>query len=121
MGGTLKRCRAVDYPPMTTREYLKARVIRLYGYSSPFVLVILGIAIWGGHSVLLNGLILMAIAVYLTAYIAFMRRTPCLRCSAPLGTTALSWGSKRQPAAHCPHCGLGIDEQVNPRPQQETP
>jgi len=106
---------------MTTREYLKARVIRLYSYSFPLVLVVLGVAIWGGHSMLLNGLVLVVIAAYLGAYIAFMRRTPCLRCSAPLGTAALNWGSKRQPGAHCPHCGLGIDEQVEAGPHQGTP
>jgi hypothetical protein len=106
---------------MTTREYLRARVVRLYGYSFPLVLVVLGAAIWGRHSVLLNGLVLIVIAAYLAGYIAFMRRTPCLRCSAPLGTAALNWGSKRQPVAHCPHCGLGIDEQVDPETAQGTP
>ncbi len=105
---------------MTTRAYLKARVIRLYSYSSPVVLVILGIAIWGRQSVLLSGLVVMAIAAHVVAYILFIRRTPCLRCSAPLQNVALNWGPKRQPAPRCPHCGLGIDEQAGePRSFQD--
>jgi DNA-directed RNA polymerase subunit RPC12/RpoP len=107
---------------MTTREYLKARVIRLYSRSSPLVLVLLGVAIWGRRSTLLSGLVLTAIAAYMVAYIVFMRRTPCLRCSSPLQNAALNWGSKRQPAARCPRCGLSIDEEVgDPRPIQEKP
>ena len=97
---------------MTTREFLRARVIRLYRVSLPFVVVILAISLWGRHSILLSGFALAVIAVYLTAHVVYMRRTQCLRCHAPLGNAALNWGSKRQPAASCPNCDLSIDEQV---------
>jgi DNA-directed RNA polymerase subunit RPC12/RpoP len=98
---------------MTNREYLKARVIRIYRFGSPFVLVILASAIYGRKSGLLGLLILMAVAAYLAVYIVLMRRTPCLRCSAPLGNAALNWGSKRQPAPRCPNCGVGIDDRMS--------
>jgi hypothetical protein len=95
---------------MTTREYLKARAIKLNRRGWPIVLVVLAAAIWG--NTLLSGLVVISIIALLAAYSVYMRRTPCLRCSAPLRNAALNWGSKRQPAAHCPHCGIGIDEEI---------
>ncbi len=97
---------------MTTREFLRARVIRLYRVSLPLVIAILAISIWGRRSVLLSGFLLSAVAVYMAVYVVYMRRTECLRCHAPLRNTALNWGSKRQPPPSCPNCGLSIDEQV---------
>jgi len=97
---------------MTTREFLRARVVRLYRFTLPFVIVILAISLWGKHSVLISGFVVAVIAVYLTAYVVYIRRTECLRCHAPLGNAALNWGSKTQPAASCQNCGVGIDEQV---------
>ena len=69
---------------MTTREYLRARVVRLYRLSLPLIVVILATAIWGRRSVLLSGLVLAVIANYLAAYMVFMRRTPA-QCSTQLG------------------------------------
>jgi nitrate/TMAO reductase-like tetraheme cytochrome c subunit len=97
---------------MTTREFLRARVIRLYRISLPFVIVILAISLWGRRSLLLIGFVLAVIIAYLTAYVMYVRRTQCLRCHAALGNAALNWGSKKQPTASCPNCGLSIDEQV---------
>jgi hypothetical protein len=102
---------------MTTREFLKARVVRFYRI--PIALVLLVSAIYWRSSVLLSALNMIAIAAYLTIFIMFMRRTPCLRCASPLQSAALNWGSKRQPAPRCPHCGISIDEPVSdPRPVQ---
>ena len=108
----------VEYSTMTTREYLHARAIRLYKYSVPFVLLVWATLILGRRSLVLNVLVLAAIAAYLAAYIVSMRRTPCLRCSAPLGNVALNWGSKRQPGPCCANCGLGLDEQIGERRPQ---
>jgi hypothetical protein len=105
-------CRTLDCSPMTTREYLRVRVIRLYSRTWLVTLLLLVMAIWARRNALVNGLVLIAISSFLAAFIVFMRRTPCLRCSAPLRNAALNWGSKHQPAARCPNCGLGIDEQV---------
>jgi predicted amidophosphoribosyltransferase len=67
-----------------------------------------------------DGLLLAALAAYSAIYVVLMVRTACLRCSEPLRNTALSWGSKRQPAPCCPHCGLSIDQEVRePRSLQE--
>ena len=96
----------------TTREFLRGRVIRLYRVSLPLVLAILAISIWGRRSVLLSGFVLAVVAVYMAAYVVYMRRTECLRCHAPLRNVARNWGSKRQPPPSCPSCGLSIDEQV---------
>src|SRR5271168_2968305 len=96
---------------MTTREYLRARATRFFSRTSPIGLLALPVTIWIGQSPLI-GWVLIALIVYFAAYIVFIRRTPCLRCSAPLLNSALNWGSKLQPASCCPHCGLGIDEQV---------
>ena len=106
------RYRRLDYSLMTTREFLRARVIRLYSRIWPVVLVLFVITVWANRSALLSGLVLIVITAFLAAYIVFMRRTPCLRCSAPLRNAALNWGSSRQSASRCPHCRLGIDEQV---------
>jgi hypothetical protein len=57
-------------------------------------------------------LVFAALIAYLAGYIVFMRGTPCLRCSVPLGSVALNWGSKLQPAPRCANCGLGLDEQT---------
>ena len=98
---------------MTIREYLKARVMRIYRVGLPFVALILLSAIYGRNSAFLSGLTVIAIATYLVVYIVLLLRTPCVRCSAPLGNTALHWGSKRLPTPRCPHCGVSIDEQIN--------
>ena len=58
----------VDYPIMTTREYLRARVIRLYRYTFLFVLVMLATTIWGRHSLVLSGLAVGVITAYLAGY-----------------------------------------------------
>jgi hypothetical protein len=97
---------------MTTREYLKARAIKLNRRAWPIVLVVSATAIWGRQSTLLSGLVLVSIGALFAAYIGYMRRTPCLRCSAPLRNVALNWGSNRRPAPRCSHCALDIDEQV---------
>jgi hypothetical protein len=116
------RCRTLDCPRMTTRQYLRARVIRLYSRIWPIVLISLVMAIWARRSALLSLLVLITISALLTAYVVIMRRAPCPRCSAPLRNAALNWGSKRQTAAHCPNCGLGIDEQVaDPLPLEQVP
>ena len=110
-------CRPLDCAPMTTREYLRARVIHFYSRIWPIVSVSLVMAIWARRSTLFGLLVLIAITALLTAYIVVMRRTPCLRCSTPLRNAALNWGSNRQPAPRCPHCGLDIDEQVADPPR----
>ena len=93
---------------MTTREYLKTRAIRFYRV--PFGLLILPGVIYWRNNVLLEGLSVIAICLYLGAFIIFMRRTPCLRCSAPLLNVGLNFGSRRLPTPRCTNCGLGIDE-----------
>jgi hypothetical protein len=98
---------------MTTRKYLQTRVIRFYRYSFPFALFIVALSIVRGYSTMLNGLFAVLIAAFLATYIVFMRRIPCLRCSAPLRNVALNWGAKREPAPRCANCGLGIDEEVD--------
>jgi hypothetical protein len=104
---------------MTTRDYLKARVVRFYRI--PVALVLLVSAIYGRSSVLLSGLNMIALAAYLAIFIVFMRRTPCLRCASPLQNAALKWGSKRLPAPRCPTCGVSIDEPAsNPRVVQRN-
>jgi hypothetical protein len=97
---------------MTTREYLRARVFRLYRYIFPFVLVLLATTIWAEHSLVFSSVVLAVITACVAGYTVFMRRTPCLRCSAPLKNAALNWGSKHRPAPCCANCGLGIDDQV---------
>jgi hypothetical protein len=106
---------ALHWVAMTTREYLRARVIRLYVWSTPVVVGILALAVWGRRSSLLNGAVFLAVAAYVTAYIVFMRATQCLRCAAPLKGTALNWGARRQPVPTCASCGLSIDEPVADR------
>jgi len=48
---------------MTTREFLRARVIRLYRVSLPLLIAISAISVWGRRSVLLSGLVLSVVAV----------------------------------------------------------
>lgn len=97
---------------MTTREYLKARAMRINSRVWPIPFVVLGFALWARPGSWLNILVLIAVASCFAAYLTYMRRTPCLRCSAPLRNLALQWGSKSLPAPRCPHCGLNIDDQV---------
>ena len=97
---------------MTTRDYLRARAIRLYRRSWPIVLVLFLVAIRESNNLLIMASVLLGVLAYLASYVLFMQRSPCLRCLAPLRNAASSWGSKRQPAPRCPQCGLGIDEPI---------
>jgi hypothetical protein len=97
---------------MTLREHLKARVLRLSAPSLPITIVLLIMITQGHPSFLQNVLVLVVLGAYLAGYFVYMRRAPCPRCAAPLKNAALNWGSKRQPVACCPGCGLGMDEQV---------
>ena len=97
---------------MSTREHLRARVLRLSIFGLPLFLVLLTLAPRWRQSALLNMFVLVVVAINVATYTVFMRRTPCLRCGLPLGNVALNWGSKRAPAPRCPNCGLGIDEQT---------
>jgi len=100
---------------MTTREYLRARVIRIYTFGAPIVLVCLAAVFWGRKNLSVNLFVLAVAATYMVTYGVLMRRTPCLRCNIPLRNVALNWGSRRKPAPRCANCGLGIDEQVRDR------
>jgi len=92
---------------MTNRELLRGRAIRFYRW--PIAPVLLLGAFYGRHSVVLSGLTVIAIAAYLAVFIIYMRKTPCLQCGSRMGTASLNWGSRRQPAPCCQHCGVSID------------
>jgi hypothetical protein len=51
----------------------------------------------------------MGLAVF-PLFILLIRRTPCPRCSVPLGNAALHAIDRRAPTKSCPHCGVGFDE-----------
>lgn len=100
---------------MTIREHLKAKAVRFHIYSFPLLILLWGLLIWGKPGAVRDGLLLVAMAAYTAIYVVLMVRTSCLRCSEPLRNVALNWGSRRQPAPCCPHCGLSIDEPVGER------
>jgi hypothetical protein len=111
----------------TTRQYLRARVLRYQLYTLPVLLAIVISAILSRfrHDTLLLVCMLLAMAVYITSLFIYMWPTPCLRCSAPLRKAALNWGYPRGGRAsgptQCASCGLGLDEEVDgpANPQRE--
>jgi len=101
---------------MTIREYLQGRVIHAYRVAFPFVVALLGCAIYWRKIMLVNAAVIFIVATYIGVYVVLMRRTPCPRCSTALGNTALNWGSRRQPAPRCPGCRISIDEKLGGSP-----
>jgi hypothetical protein len=97
---------------MTIRETLKRRQLTLNILGLPFAVTALAINAYANNHRLMDLLAFCLIGGYVTFAVVRMRRIPCPRCAAPLGNTALKWGSKTQPAPHCPQCGVSIDEKM---------
>jgi len=101
---------------MTIREYLKERVAQFNRKCIPVSGLALLSAIYSKGNVYLGALTVLMVFGAITAFVVLMRQTPCPRCSIPLGNVALHWGSNRLPAPRCTHCGVGIDEPMEPGP-----
>ena len=100
---------------MTIREYLKRRALRLQIACIPVLMAALVGVVTRDWIVLavLVGCVLGVIIFVL------MRRTPCPRCSIPLGNAAIQWRSKRLLALRCPRCDVSFDEQMPPKQTED--
>ena len=98
---------------MTIREYLKGRVAEINGKCIPVSGLAFICAIFARGNAFLGAVTSVMVFGVVTMFVVLMWRTPCPRCSMPLGAVAMRWRSNSVPAPRCPHCGVGIDEPIN--------
>jgi hypothetical protein len=95
---------------MTIRDYLKQRRNKAVLFVLPGIALCVLAAVFAPDSFWLNWLSLAALLAGLVAVIVLLYHTPCPQCQRPLGSiaarTAIGWAK----TAHCPGCGISLDE-----------
>lgn len=107
---------------MTIRQYLVRRNDRHAMLAVAFLLA-MGIAAGYAPRILAVRIVFaLLIAVVLLAAFWSLFEIPCPNCGKPMGRVGfwVSVGRASKDREHCPHCGVGVDEEVPQRPNAGT-
>jgi hypothetical protein len=98
---------------MTIRDHLKRRRNKAMLLVLPGVAVCVISAVLGPESFWFSWLSLAALFAGLVAAIVVLYRTPCPQCQTPLGSIAARAANGWAKTAHCPGCGVSLDQPMS--------
>jgi hypothetical protein len=95
---------------MTIRDYLKRRRNEMVQLVLPGIVFCVLSAVFVRGSFWLNCYSLATLLGGIVASIVLMRGTPCPKCQVPFGSLASRAANGWAKTAHCPNCGVSLDE-----------
>jgi hypothetical protein len=107
----------VDCLPMTIRQYLARRFVKITLLVLTLDVVTFLLATYVPELNAIGSALGVMVVLSIPAYVIMMARTRCPRCSHSVGMVAWWVGMNRESGflgkGHCPHCRVSVDEPMD--------